>query len=372
MPPARTAAGQIGDAFIDAAIDPARWDAAMEVAAKETRSYGAALFPFRGRIPNVPHTSSMQSSLEVYVRDGWIHRDERYAGLPAMLKKGVVTDFDFATAEDIARRPYYQEFLAPHGLRWFAGVKVASGDDVFILSLQRTIQQGPFPKTALKIFADLSARLSSASAFTHALGFARAEAALEAFQASATAAVLIDRVGEVFRANAAAERLFGCDLQVRRRKLVSSSHEATATLDRVLHALHWQQADPGLAPPVVLPRLGRRPIVAHAVRLTSLARDVMAPARMVVVLIDLERPILLPEEILQSVFGLTSAEARLASLLVGGGSLDQSADALGIAYETARNQLKAVFAKTGTHRQAELIALASPLMQSAAARSRSN
>ena len=34
-----------------------------------------------------------------------------------------------------------------------------------------------------------------------------------------------------------------------------------------------------------------------------------------------------------------------------------AAGELGLARETARNQLKAVFAKTGTHRQGELIAL---------------
>ncbi|WP_292186755.1 hypothetical protein [Mesorhizobium sp.] len=33
------------------------------------------------------------------------------------------------------------------------------------------------------------------------------------------------------------------------------------------------------------------------------------------------------------------------------------ADELGVTYETAKNQLKAVFAKTETHRQPELVAL---------------
>ena len=56
-------------------------------------------------------------------------------------------------------------------------------------------------------------------------------------------------------------------------------------------------------------------------------------------------------------FGLTPAERRLAVQLACGLSLRQSADHLGITYQTARTQLKAVFAKTGTSRQAELVAL---------------
>ena len=58
---------------------------------------------------------------------------------------------------------------------------------------------------------------------------------------------------------------------------------------------------------------------------------------------------------------MTGAEAKLASPLVSGMALQEIAPQLGIARETARNQLKAVFAKTETHRQGELVALLSTL-----------
>jgi DNA-binding CsgD family transcriptional regulator len=56
-------------------------------------------------------------------------------------------------------------------------------------------------------------------------------------------------------------------------------------------------------------------------------------------------------------YGLTPAERRLAVQLASGLSLRQSADRLGVSYQTARSQLKLVFAKTGTSRQAALVAL---------------
>jgi DNA-binding CsgD family transcriptional regulator len=59
---------------------------------------------------------------------------------------------------------------------------------------------------------------------------------------------------------------------------------------------------------------------------------------------------------LSNLFGLTAAEARIASGLVGGKELREVADEHGIGFETARSQLKAVFAKTETHRQSDLIA----------------
>lgn len=59
----------------------------------------------------------------------------------------------------------------------------------------------------------------------------------------------------------------------------------------------------------------------------------------------------------QSAFGLTVAEARLASRLQQGESLTEIADALGLSRETLRRHLKSVFAKTNTNRQAELVLL---------------
>lgn len=56
-------------------------------------------------------------------------------------------------------------------------------------------------------------------------------------------------------------------------------------------------------------------------------------------------------------YGLTNAELRIVRSLSKGGSVAKLADQLGIAYETARNQLKAAFAKTGTHSQRELLGL---------------
>ena len=54
---------------------------------------------------------------------------------------------------------------------------------------------------------------------------------------------------------------------------------------------------------------------------------------------------------------LTAAEANLASLLCAGRSLADAADRLRIAAGTARSHLKSIFSKTGTNRQAALIAL---------------
>ena len=57
------------------------------------------------------------------------------------------------------------------------------------------------------------------------------------------------------------------------------------------------------------------------------------------------------------IFRLTPAEARLAARLACGESLEEASERLAVSLGTARNQLKAIFTKTETNRQAELVAL---------------
>ena len=56
-------------------------------------------------------------------------------------------------------------------------------------------------------------------------------------------------------------------------------------------------------------------------------------------------------------FGLTRAEVLFCERLLYGDSIDEAAAVLGIARETARDRLKAIFHKTGVHRQGELVAM---------------
>jgi DNA-binding CsgD family transcriptional regulator len=81
-------------------------------------------------------------------------------------------------------------------------------------------------------------------------------------------------------------------------------------------------------------------------------RLVKAPAEAALVLLLSELP---GGHELESA-GFTAAEARLARALASGVGLKEYAESVDISITTARNQLAALFAKTGTHRQAALVA----------------
>src|SRR5215472_9219910 len=66
-----------------------------------------------------------------------------------------------------------------------------------------------------------------------------------------------------------------------------------------------------------------------------------------------------PGRLLQESFHLTPAETRLARIIARGEPLDRAAQTLGVKLPTARTQLAAIFAKTNTRRQPQLVALLS-------------
>lgn len=60
---------------------------------------------------------------------------------------------------------------------------------------------------------------------------------------------------------------------------------------------------------------------------------------------------------LGNLYGLTPTEARMATHIAAGLSIEMSAEEMGVTRETARTHLKRIFGKTGTNRQGELVAL---------------
>lgn len=97
-----------------------------------------------------------------------------------------------------------------------------------------------------------------------------------------------------------------------------------------------------------------RPLVLRTIPIVEKTAN---GAHAVVIMIDLAvlpRPELAP---LQLIFGLTTAEARLAIAIALGRSPEEIADTTNVSTSTVRRQLSSVFQKTGTHRQPELVAL---------------
>lgn len=95
------------------------------------------------------------------------------------------------------------------------------------------------------------------------------------------------------------------------------------------------------------------PLILHLIP----QQQAIAAATRLVVLIDPVQPATVDEEVLQNLFALTQAEAKLAARLARGERVGTIARARGVAVGTVRSQLRTIFSKTRTKSQAGLVLL---------------
>ncbi|WP_141740251.1 helix-turn-helix transcriptional regulator [Bosea sp. BIWAKO-01] len=348
----------------DAVAEPGAWGGILEEISAAAGAQCASLFrtsPGISGVSLVATSTSAEQLAERYVRDGWFHRDLRVRAIPKMLKTGVGVDQDFITPHTIEREPYYQEFLAPFGLRWWAGVGFQSGDDLWCMAIQRTVGQGYFDPGEQTKLATLCQRLTEAATISRAVGRARIAGMTDALGLVGQPALVLDHFGRVLRENTAVTGLYDQWFRVVGAHIIVQDREAAAAFAGLADACRSYHPHAVSGKRILVRRGERRPIVVESHALSSGAIESFSGGRVLLLVTDLEAQTRPLASALGATFGLTTAEARLAAIIGGGGSLDAACEALHVTRETARNQLKTVFAKTNTHRQAELVLLLSRL-----------
>ena len=98
--------------------------------------------------------------------------------------------------------------------------------------------------------------------------------------------------------------------------------------------------------------------VLHVLPISGRANDLFTDALALLVLTKAGGSAQIQVHIVQELFSLTAAEARVAARLCrGGASLKRIADEMGVSLNTVKTQLQAVYAKTGTQKQIDLMRL---------------
>jgi DNA-binding CsgD family transcriptional regulator len=175
-------------------------------------------------------------------------------------------------------------------------------------------------------------------------------------------AIVINNDGEVLCANASASKLFDDDFYLRNRRLLATDLRSRIQLEILADQVRALSAKPGRAAiQTVVHRPQRRPIVIKAIVRGLTDTNLLLGVHALLLLTDMDsQPGISPVSLME-IFGLTPAQARLASLLVEGKSLKEISHEMRNSSGTARNHLKAVFTQTGTNRQGELVSLLSRL-----------
>ncbi len=355
----------------DAAIDPSIWPEIIQEISVAARARGAAMLQSDVRTPDVPCTPDVNDYFRrSYFAEGWHARDVRAErGVPLLLKGAkVITDQDIVTPDEMQRVGLYAESLVPNGLKWFAAIGFWSGPALWGLTIQRTDEQGAFDEYDKRALGSIAQRLTETATLSWAVGRAALNGMTNALELVRQPALVLDRLGRVVDVNRLVEPLLNGDIRVSDRRLLIRDKCAAAAFESLIDQLR-KMPDTVAMPSrsIIVQREGKRPIVMTALPIDGAARTPFLGARALLTLTDLDAESLPDSAVIARAFGLSPAELRLALLVGNGTSPSEAAEELGIARETARSQLKSVFAKTGTHRQAELVAVLGRITRSPSA-----
>jgi DNA-binding CsgD family transcriptional regulator len=281
----------------------------------------------------------------------------RIGRLLALRHPGFLNDLDVVTEEEIATLPLYQDFLIPrgYGAGTATAVLVPSGDSV-IVHCERARAEGDFGPQILSALNSLRPHLARAALLSARLEMERVSTTTRTLEALGLPAAVLGSGGRVIDANPSLVAMMPHTLNDQPLRLAAVDPAA----DRLLREAVAQSASPQAMPVRSIPIAAsgeRPPVILHLVPIRGAAHDVFVRARFVLIATPVVAQDVPSADVVQGLFDLTPAEARLAALIAAGDAPAPAAAKLGITPSTARSVLRRIFQKTGVSRQAELVGL---------------
>jgi DNA-binding CsgD family transcriptional regulator len=355
--------------FYDAALDERLWRGALEGLCDVTGSQAASFWVLDGsdepRLPTFICINFDTGSIKEYLaHTAAIDPTVQY--LVDHPREPIVHDALVISEREKDKHPYYDWHSrnVETRFRMVGQVRMASRAQAGV-ALHRTPKAGRYEPRDISRFSVLHRHLEKALAIGFRLSTlgAMQQAASERFDHSSAAVFFLDEHKRIVFSNCAAQEMISANDGIRLRDdgLVlarkQDDNKFQGLVSQAISPIVSTDAAHGGAMRVLRPS-GKRP---YGALVSSISGNypllsALRPA-VCVTITDPDRKKPLPNSRLQAAFGLTAAEARLASRLSVGEDLRSAAGNLEITYGTARSRLAQIFQKTGTRRQGELIRL---------------
>lgn len=278
----------------------------------------------------------------------------------------VVADADFWSLRERSRKTFFAEYYKPlvHCTESVMGTVRRREDDGLWVVLATHFRSGEAPQRELRnqvgmLLGHLRRAVEAEAKFSR---ISRERDALaETLTRLGEPVAMLDQTGRVVKANPAAEVLFRPANSLRLtadRRLHLPTSEARASLAKALaqcaSPLLWTDGTVEPTTKVVVPRPEGRPLI---LTLQPLPNELAGAFGAVAILFISDPEAKQPDRgaALRTAYKLTPAEVELTQALATGETLREFSLRREISYETARWQLRCVFDKTGTRRQAELV-----------------
>jgi DNA-binding CsgD family transcriptional regulator/PAS domain-containing protein len=262
---------------------------------------------------------------------------------------------------------YFHEWIAPQGISDLMAVAITRERDNYCsVGFARHVSDGPIGGAEIDLVRLLAPHIRRAAAISRMLDISAVTTATFAatLDAAPTPILLVDEALEIVHANRSGHDLLSEDDGLRevRGRLVLPTPAQSQALEALLPGAGRQESGLGNPGGIALQRRAG-PAVLHVLPLRySPFRASLAPraAAAVFVAVGPARQ-LSAGDALAALYGLTPAETRVLAAIATGATPAEAARQLGVGLGTTRTHLLRLFAKTSTHRQAELMRLAASL-----------
>ncbi len=343
------------DDIYEAGVLPEKWPGVLDRLAAIADAEGTLLFAAAPGRPCWLSSPAIEELVTTWVNGPWLQKNSRGQRLIPIREPRFLTDLDAFTIEEIEKDDFYQNFLRPNGFGWCVGTSIRSPcDDALVFSIEKLHAKGPVPSSVASKLDQLRPHLARASLLSGRIGLERARATVAAFDTLGLPAVVMTSRGKALAVNAAMAA-YSTEIRIGARdevQLVNSSAQAILT-----ETIEGRRVQAGCSIPVR--GVAETPFVAHVLPLRGAGLDVFSGAASLLYVTPVSQPNPPAAELLQALFDLTPAEARVAGLIAEGLTVDSITSILSVTSNTVRTQLKSIFNKTGVSRQAELASLLS-------------
>jgi len=287
--------------------------------------------------------------------------------LPALRtgKTGVVDCEELLTTEALMQTDMYRQIHRPAGYMHPGLIVLTRSLRRFeVISFWRTAEEGRMDQESNRLLELLTPHIQAALEIRQALGVGKQQlaGAQTMADASPTATFLLDRDGRIEHCNEAARAMLRTDSGLSESDGILRATEARsrkALWSLIRSAILEGCARYASSPPRSL-SLDRgselRPLHLLASPVPE-ERNAGPRAAVLLLATDPEQCIQVNDELLHANYGLTPAEVEVANGLLTGHSVEAIAALRRVSVGTVRQQLKAIFGKTGTSRQSELVRL---------------
>ena len=361
--PKQNAISSLLEVLYGAVLDPARWDEFTKTLAVATESTQVAIFYAEpdaavsvSAISSAYGCSDQEKAVyteHFFATDVWL---QKFRQNPRM---GAVVSQDLYPPEELVKTEFYNDYLRLFEKFHQCGCTLGGNNYLTLIRPRGAPKYQPrelalvnhvYPHllNAAKLQGERSVLRAVVEANNHLTGETR------------MAALLVDGRGRVIYSNPAATAMLNKEPALRISGKTLQARDSAA--NAAAHALIEEAVKNGTGAggTVAVPRAGKLPLCLRVIPLPAIL-GILPGGAALVVMADPARPLQTPAAVLERMFSLTRAEARLAKFLAQGLSISEAVEMLGVSRNTVKAQAKAIYSKTGVRSQAQLVALAARL-----------